>query len=66
MPPKFEGQRTRERNLEKARESKRVCLSDEATFVTAAQEPSVEPKTASERGTQELVDVLNLSVDALH
>ena len=42
MPPKFEGQRTRERNREKARESKRVCLSDEATFVTAAQEPSVD------------------------
>ena len=42
MPQKFVGQRTCERNLDKARESKRVCLSDEATFVTAAQEPSVD------------------------
>ena len=70
MPPKSKRQRTYEENLEKARESKRICLSGETTLVTSAQEPSLDDRdlnTAQPQRVepQELIDWLNLSVDAL-
>ena len=74
MPPKSKRQRTHEKNLEKARDSKRICLSDEVALGTAAQESSLDgrhpDRDQSLRQPQreehkELVDLLNLSVDAL-
>ena len=65
MPPKSKRQRTHEKNLEKARDSKRIRLSDEGESSSATQETSQEERETRPE-PEELADLLTLSENAIN